>query len=133
MSRPLKSSRWKGPIGQLRPFCTAVSMSSALAYPPPSKVHRFFRRGKEDAVDDEAPDLLVQNDGRPIDAAHEFGRCSDGGVGGLWALHHLAKLHDRDRVEEMHVAAPIRIGCQLGQTADGDGAAVAGEDRVLRH
>src|SRR5216684_632054 len=95
------------------------------------QVHRFLGRGKEDAVDDEAPDLLVQHDGYPIDAAHEFGRRSDGGVGGRWALHHLAKLHDRDRVEEMHVAAPIWIGCELGQTADGDGAAVAGEDRVL--
>src|SRR5882762_1871715 len=37
MSRPLKSSRWNGPIGQFKPFCTAVSMSSALATPSSSK------------------------------------------------------------------------------------------------
>src|SRR5207245_2484971 len=47
MSRPLKSPRRNGPIGQLSPFSTAVSMSSKRATPASSRRYASCGGGRE--------------------------------------------------------------------------------------
>src|SRR6266567_6317883 len=70
------------------------------------QAHRLLGGGEQDAVDDEAVDLLVDEHRHPADAAHELHRRSHRAVRGLRSAHDFAQLHDRDRVEEMQVAAP---------------------------
>src|SRR5439155_17876452 len=76
--------------------------------------HRLLRGGKEDPVDDEPPDLFFEENRGAVDAADEFHRGPHSVVRGLRAAYHLAQLHDRDRVEEMHVAAALGLPGDVG-------------------
>src|SRR5450759_1800577 len=69
------------------------------------QAHRLLGGREQDAVDDEAPDLLLKKHGSAIDAAHELHGGLNGCVRGFWTSDDLAQLHHGDRVKEMRVAA----------------------------
>src|SRR5579875_450292 len=80
------------------------------------QVERLLQGREQDPVDDEAMDLLGDQDRDPADAAYELHRGLDGLLAGLWAPDHLAQLQHRDRVEEVQVAAALRTRDQVSQT-----------------
>src|SRR5438477_4028945 len=62
----------------------------------------LLRRRVEDPVDDEAVDLLVQQNRRAPHLAGEVAGVLHGFVRGQWAAHYLDQVHHEDRVKEMH-------------------------------
>src|ERR1700737_3233454 len=83
------------------------------------QAHRFLGSREQDAVDDETPDLFLQEDRRACDAADELHRDLDSLVRGLGAARDLAQLHHRNGMEEVHVAALLRASGEVGDPADG--------------
>ena len=131
VSRPMRSASASGPMGWLKPSFAIVSIASGSATPSGERVHGLVDERHEDAVGDEAREVV------------RLGRClaelsrqvGDGGGGLVRRLRRaddLDERHDGHGVEEVHADHAVGPAGRGRQRGDRDGGGVGREDRVRR-
>ena len=120
VSRPTRSSRAKGPIGNPQPPRMAVSTSSMAGHPRLDQPMALFRYGKRRALTMKPAWSLTSTGSLPQDTG-ELPALGDRLVAGGQGPDQLDQAHDRGRVEEVDAAHPVGPPGLHGQVDDRPG------------
>ena len=131
VSSPIRSASASGPIGCVKPSFAIVSIASALRDPVVQRPHRLVDEWHQDAVRDEAGEVVrlggcLPELARELDDAAAVSSDVDG------ARIDLDQRHHRYGVEEMHADHPVRPPGYRRQRRDRDRRRVRREDRLRR-